>query len=162
MDLKAVRILFVDDSRRTAEIVQSILGSVGARDIRHAMSAHEAFDQLRREVFDLLIVDQHLDRDNAGVDLVKRIRNDPASPSPYVAILMLTGDTKLRQVQAARDAGVTDFLGKPFTAGGLLRRIEAMILQSRPFVRSFNYFGPDRRRREDPNYTGMERRRSPS
>jgi hypothetical protein len=62
-------------------------------------------------------------------------------------------------VLAARDAGVTEFLVKPFTVTGLLRRIEALIFQARPFVRSPTYFGPDRRRRADPNYRGVERRR---
>jgi DNA-binding response OmpR family regulator len=62
-------------------------------------------------------------------------------------------------VTAARDAGVTDFLSKPFTVTGLLKRIEALIFQPRPFVRAPDYFGPCRRRKPDPDYRGMERRR---
>jgi hypothetical protein len=41
----------------------------------------------------------------------------------------------------------------------LLKRIEALIFQPRPFVRAPDYFGPDRRRRADPAYRGIERRR---
>jgi CheY-like chemotaxis protein len=158
MDLKALRILVVDDNRHAAEIVKSILGSIGAQEIREAATAHAAFELMKREMFDLVILDQNLGKGDEGTQLVRRLRNDPASPSPYVAILMLTGYTEQRRVTAARDAGVTDFLSKPFTVAGLLKRIEALIFQPRPFVRSATYFGPDRRRRADPNYTGVERR----
>jgi CheY-like chemotaxis protein len=159
MDLRALRILVVDDNRHAAEIVKSILGSVGAQDIRYATTAHAAFELMQREMFDLIVVDQNLGKGDEGIQLVRRIRKDPASPSPYIAILMLTGYTEQRRVTAARDAGVTDFLSKPFTVAGLLRRIEALIFQPRPFVRSPDYFGPDRRRRADPDYRGVERRR---
>jgi CheY-like chemotaxis protein len=159
MDLKALRILVVDDNRHAAEIVKSILASLGAQDIRHATTPHAAFEMLTREIFDLTIVDQNLGKGDEGIQLVRRIRNDPASPSPYMAILMLTGYTEQRRVTAARDAGVSEFLSKPFTVAGLLKRIEALILSPRAFVRSGDYFGPDRRRRADPNYQGPERRR---
>ena len=159
MDLKALRILVVDDNRHAVEIVKSILASVGAQDIVHATTAHGGFDVMQKEVFDLVILDQNLGKGDEGIQLVRRIRNDPASPTPYVSILMLTGYTEHRRVTAARDAGVTDFLSKPFTVAGLLKRIEAIIFQTRPFVRSTTYFGPDRRRRSDPRYNGPERRR---
>jgi len=159
MDLRALRILVVDDNRHAAEIVKSILISVGAQDIAYATTAHGGFELMKREVFDLVVVDQNLGKGDEGIQLTRRIRKDPTSPSPYVAILMLTGYTEERRVKAARDAGVTDFLSKPFTVAGLLRRIEALIFPPRPFVRSPDYFGPDRRRRADPTYAGVERRR---
>ena len=159
MDLKALRILVVDDNRHAAEIMKSVLASVGAQDIAYATTAHGGFELMRREMFDLVVVDQNLGKGDEGIQLVRRIRKDPASPSPFVAILMLTGYTEERRVKAARDAGVTDFLSKPFTVASLLRRIEALIFQPRPFVRSPDYFGPDRRRRADPAYRGAERRR---
>jgi CheY-like chemotaxis protein len=160
MDLRALRILVVDDNRHSVEIVRSVLQSVGGQDIRQASTAHAAFDMMKKELIDLVILDQNLGKGDEGVQLVRRIRNDPQSPSPYVAILMLTGYTEHRRVTAARDAGVTDFLSKPFTVAGLLKRIEAMIFQVRPFVRAEHYFGPDRRRRQDPDYRGTERRKN--
>ncbi|MDB5447443.1 MAG: chemotaxis receiver domain protein CheYIII [Phenylobacterium sp.] len=159
MDLKALRILVVDDNRHAAEIVKSILGSLGAQDVRQATTAHQAFETLQREMFDMTIVDQNLGKGDEGIHLVRRIRNDPQSPSPYMPILMLTGYTEHRRVTAARDAGVSEFLSKPFTVAGLLRRIDALIQNPRPFVRSGDYFGPDRRRRADPKYTGPDRRK---
>jgi CheY-like chemotaxis protein len=159
MDLKALRILVVDDNRHAAEIVKSVLASVGAQEITEAAAADRAFALMKETAFDVVILDQNLGRGDEGIELVRRIRNDPGSPNPYVSILMLTGYTEQRRVKAARDAGVTEFLSKPFTITGLLRRVEALINQARPFVRSGDYFGPDRRRRADPDYEGPERRK---
>lgn len=158
MDLKSLRILVVDDNRHAADIVRAILGGLGAQDIAHETTAHAAFELTQRVAFDFLVIDQNLGKGDEGVHLVTRIRNDPSSPNPYVPILMLTGYTEHRRVTAARDAGVTDFLSKPFTVAGLLKRVDAMIYNARPFVRSNTYFGPDRRRRKDPRYTGPDRR----
>jgi CheY-like chemotaxis protein len=161
MDLKALRLLIIDDNRNAAEIVRSILSSVGAQQMEIAATADKAFQILQSEPYDLIIVDQNLGKGDEGIALVKRVRTDPASTNPYLPILMLTGYTEQRRVQAARDAGVTEFLSKPFTIVGLLRRMEALIHAPRPFVRSQDYFGPDRRRRQDPDYKGPERRKAP-
>ncbi|RAK58966.1 response regulator [Phenylobacterium hankyongense] len=158
MDLKALRLLVVDDNRHAAEIVKSILASVGAQDIADAATPDRAFKLMKEMPFDVVVVDQNLGQGDDGIQLVRRIRSDPSSPNPYVPILMLTGYTEQRRVKAARDAGVTEFLSKPFTITGLLRRMDALIHAPRPFVRSADYFGPDRRRRADPDYTGPERR----
>jgi two-component system chemotaxis response regulator CheY len=159
MDLKALRVLIIDDNRNAAEIVRSILASVGAQQMEMAATADRAFQMLQAEAYDLIIVDQNLGKGDEGIALVKRVRTDPDSTNPYLPILMLTGYTEQRRVQAARDAGVTEFLSKPFTIVGLLRRMEALIHAPRPFVKSAGYFGPDRRRRQDPDYKGPERRK---
>lgn len=159
MDLKALRLLIVDDNRNAAEIVKSILSSVGAQQIEMATTADRAFSLLQAEQFDLIIVDQNLGKGEEGIELVRRIRTDAKSVNPYLSILMLTGYTEQRRVKAARDAGVTEFLSKPFTIVGLLRRMEALIHQPRAFVKSEDYFGPDRRRKQDPEYRGPERRK---
>ncbi len=48
---------------------------------------------------------------------------------------------------------------KPVTARAVLDRINAVILRPRPFVRTGEYFGPDRRRRQDPEFKGPWRRK---
>lgn len=160
MDLKALRILVVDDNRHAAEIVKSILGSLGAEEILDAATAERAFEILGAITVDLVILDQNLGQGDEGIQLVRRIRSDEKSPNPYLPVLMLTGYTEQRRVTTARDSGVTEFLSKPFTITGLLRRLDVLIHQPRPFVRSPDYFGPDRRRRNDPRYKGPERRGS--
>ena len=74
-------------------------------------------------------------------------------------VIMITGHSTLRHVEEARDAGVNEFLTKPVTARGVIDRICKIIDNARPFIRTSDYFGPDRRRRADPRYQGPWRRR---
>jgi CheY-like chemotaxis protein len=99
MDLKALRLLIVDDNRHASEIVRSILASVGAQDIVMATTVERAFTLLQAETFDLLIVDQNLGKGDEGIALVRRLRQDPKSVNPYLPVLMLTGYTEQRRVQ---------------------------------------------------------------
>jgi DNA-binding response OmpR family regulator len=72
---------------------------------------------------------------------------------------MVTGHTEKTRVTAARDAGVTEFLAKPISAKALYQRIVNVVANPRPFIRTKTYFGPDRRRGVNANYTGPERRK---
>src|SRR3546814_14910570 len=56
-------------------------------------------------------------------------------------------------------AGVTEFLVKPFSAKTMARRITVVVENPRQFVRTDEFFGPDRRRHVISNYTGQERRK---
>ena len=80
------------------------------------------------------------------------------SPNPFVPIIMLTGHTHVDRVLQARDAGVTEFLAKPISINAILSRLVAIVDHPRPFVRTKSYFGPCRRRRDDHQYQGPERR----
>ena len=93
-----------------------------------------------------------------GLELTRRVRNDEKSSNPFVPIIMITGHTEKYRVEAARDAGVTEFLAKPVTAHNLFARITEILERPRAFVRCDSYFGPDRRRRETENYMGPWRR----
>ena len=75
-----------------------------------------------------------------------------------IPVIMITGHSTLRRVAEARDVGVTEFLSKPITARGVLQRIGLVVEHPRQFVRTEDYFGPDRRRKRDP-VAAMARRR---
>jgi DNA-binding response OmpR family regulator len=77
-----------------------------------------------------------------------------------VPIIMLTGHSDKKRVMIARDAGITEFLTKPISAKSLYERILNVVLRPRPFVKTKTYFGPDRRRNVNPNYSGVERRKA--
>ena len=97
-----------------------------------------------------------------GISLTRRIRNDPASPNQFVPVILMTGFSEKRRVFQARDAGVTEFLVKPFNARDLYRRICQVIEKPRQFISSEDFFGPDRRRKVMANYDGNLRRDSDS
>jgi DNA-binding response OmpR family regulator len=93
-----------------------------------------------------------------GLTLTQRIRKDPGSTNKQTPIILMTGFSHKMRVESARDAGVTEFITKPFTAKDLYKRIEEVIERPRQFVDSGSFLGPDRRRRSDKNYQGPARR----
>jgi CheY-like chemotaxis protein len=94
----------------------------------------------------------------SGLEFAEKMRTAPDSPNPFVPIIMLTGHTSIERVNAARDAGVTEFLAKPISAKGLYQRILNVVANPRPFIKTKTYFGPDRRRNTTNAYIGPERR----
>jgi FixJ family two-component response regulator len=70
---------------------------------------------------------------------------------------MLSGHSAAAKVAEARDAGVTEFLAKPFSVTMLAQKLQTVIERPRQFVHTSTYFGPDRRRRGN-TFAGQERR----
>ena len=156
--LAKVRFLVVDDNVHMIHLVKTILKGFGVAHVFEAKTPAEAFHALRHDAIDIIVLDYVMGEED-GVGLVRRIRRDEGSPNPYIPIIMLTAHSERRRVELARDAGATEFCAKPVTPAELLKKIAAVIDHPRPFVRNDAYFGPDRRRHHDPNYTGPERRK---
>jgi two-component system, chemotaxis family, chemotaxis protein CheY len=114
-------------------------------------------DVLREKKCDLILSDLAMTPMD-GIELTRQIRLSERSTNPFVPIIMITGHTERHQVEAARDAGVTEFLAKPITAQSLFGRIAEIVERPRAFVRCEGYFGPDRRRKVTDNYAGPWRR----
>jgi DNA-binding response OmpR family regulator len=70
---------------------------------------------------------------------------------------MITALTERHNIEAARDAGVSELLAKPVSSDALFKRIVNMLDNPRPFIRVGDYFGPDRRRHYS-EFLGEERR----
>lgn len=157
--LESLRVLLVDDNQHMRAIVQAVLAGVGVSNIKETRDGAEALDMLRDWPADLAIVDFHMEPLD-GVEFTRMVRNAPDSRNPYLPIIMMTGHSERHRVEEARDAGVTEFVAKPLTAKSVLERIHAVIYRPRAFVRTADYFGPDRRRRQDPDFKGPWRRAS--
>src|SRR5579871_440358 len=138
-------------------LLSEILRAIGVRHVFEANDGAEALQIMRTHQIDIIMTDlamQPLD----GIDFVRLLRNSPDSPNPMAPVIMITGHSTQRRVTEARDVGVNEFLSKPVTARGVLERIAQVVDSPRPFVRTATYFGPDRRRRNDPEYDGPKRR----
>jgi DNA-binding response OmpR family regulator len=85
------------------------------------------------------------------------LRANPQSPNPFVPVIILTGPTTQEHVRQARDAGANEFIAKPVSVKTMMSRLASVIEHPRPFVRTSQYFGPCRRRRQD-EHQGPERR----
>ncbi len=157
MKLDVLKILLVDDNHHMRVLLTEILRAIGVRHVFEAADGAEALQALRANAIDIVMTDlamQPLD----GIDFVRLLRNSPDSPNPMVPVIMITGHSTMRRVAEARDVGVTEFLSTPVTARGVIERIGRVVDYPRPFIRSGDYFGPDRRRRDDANYAGPYRR----
>lgn len=141
------------------EICKALLLTFGVGEVLAAKNGEEGYELFRRENPDIVIADWMM-HPTDGISLTRRIRNDPRSPNQYVPVILMTGFSEKKRVVQARDSGVTEFLVKPFTARDLYKRIAQIIERPRQFVRSEDFFGPDRRRKADAEYVGPFKRES--
>lgn len=152
-----VSVLIVEDNQPMLELARSILMAFGITNVFGAKNGEEGFKVFCRENPDIIIADWMM-KPMDGISLTRRIRNDPMSPNQFAPVILMTGFSEKRRVLEARDAGVTEFLVKPFNARDMYRRVAQIIERPRQFVRSEDFFGPDRRRKKALEYTGPHRR----
>lgn len=150
--------LVVDDNRHMRHLIKGILGALGIRKVAEAEDGKTAMEELQNFDADIVVCDWNMEPMD-GLEFTRNLRNSDDSPNIYIPVIMLTGHTDISRVTIARDAGVNEYLAKPVSAKKLYQRIHSIIDAPRDFIRATNYFGPDRRRRRDPNYTGGERRK---
>ena len=152
-----LKILLVDDNHHMRVLLGEILRAIGVKHIFEASDGAAGLQTMKNQPIDIIMTDlsmQPLD----GIDFVRLIRRSKDSPNPMCPVIMITGHSTMQRVHEARDAGVDEFLAKPLTAKGVIERMTQVIDHPRPYVRTESYFGPDRRRRADPHYTGPWRR----
>jgi len=114
------KILVVDDHALTRDMVRMILKSMGFSDILSAENGEIAFDAVKASYFDLIICDWNMPR-FTGLELLTAVRsNKDFADTPF---LMLTAEAYRESVKAALQAGVTDYISKPFTAGVLGEKV---------------------------------------
>jgi CheY-like chemotaxis protein len=157
--LNKLKILVVEDIIPMKQLFVSVLRCLGIENVTAAENGEEAFKLFCKENYDIIITDWVMEPGD-GMTLTREIRNNDLSPNKMAPIIMITGYSAWPRVEAARDAGVTEFLVKPFSANDVARRISHVINNPRDFVETDNYFGPDRRRRADTCYDGPMRRES--
>jgi CheY-like chemotaxis protein len=152
-------VMIVDDNRQMRVLTRSLLRAAGVNKVIDAETAEEAIDAMRRTTVDIVLLDWKMAPMN-GLDFTLQVRRAPDSPNPYVPILMMTAHTEQSRVAAARDAGVTGFLRKPVSARALFDRMQNALLDRRMFVKTDDFFGPDRRHEHVQGYPGPFRRES--
>jgi DNA-binding response OmpR family regulator len=152
------RVLVVDGSSASARLLVDLLKGLGAGEVRvetsdaGAMTACKAFNP--QLVFTELAGGQ-VD----GLAFARALRRSTLN-ARKAPIVMLTAEATAAAIVAARNAGVHEFLRKPFTTRDLLRRLEAVTLRSRDWIEAINYIGPDRRRFNSGGYQGPRKRRT--
>ena len=119
-------VLIVDDYRTMLRIIANLLRQIGFSDIVEASDGGEALKRLRERPAGLIISDWNMEP-MSGYDLLREVRADPALRStPFI---MVTAESKTENVLAARQAGVDNYIVKPFNAQTLRTKIEAVLLK---------------------------------
>lgn len=156
---QSLKVLVVDDNRPMIELAKAILNTFGVGTVYTAMNGDDGFKIFCESNPDLVLVDWMMSPGD-GIEMSRRIRNDPTSPNQYVPIILMTGFSEKKRVIHARDSGITEFLVKPFSARTLYKRIAQIVEKPRQFIRAEGFFGPDRRRKTADTYNGPLRRKS--
>lgn len=157
IDFSQISILVVDDNMHMRKIVRALLMAFGVRQVQEAEDGAAALEAFEQNSPDIIITDWVMPIID-GIEMVQMIRRPDACSNPFVPIIMLTGHAEKRRVMEARDCGIHEFLCKPISARALYLRLYSVIAHPRPFIKTSNYFGPDRRRFANPLYKGSERR----
>ncbi|MCH2547402.1 MAG: response regulator [Alphaproteobacteria bacterium] len=155
--LRYVKVLIVDDDKRIAKLVKSVLNGLGFLSVHVEHSALEALQYMAKEEVDLIICDWVMEKMD-GVQMVQKLRKDLTNPNQLVPIIMLSGNSEKPHIEKARDSGVTEYVMKPFTAKSLCSRIITVIENPRSFIISDSFTGHNRRRKVR-EYTGGDRRK---
>lgn len=157
LSLETLNILVVEDTVPMQGLLSSVLQSLGFKKPLMAANGVEGYELFQRYNPDLVVTDWAMEP-CGGLELTRKIRTHISSPNVMAPIILITGYSSMPRVHEARDAGVTEFLVKPFTAHDISKRISYIINNPRDFISMRDYFGPDRRRRKMANYFGPKRR----
>jgi two-component system chemotaxis response regulator CheY len=151
-------VLIADHSAHMAGLVGAMLRNLGRKDIREVTDADQAMLELRRRAFEVIIVDDALDGMD-GVAFTRKLRAATDCQNRLVPVIMMSSAPEAKRIADARDAGVTEFLRKPFAANHLQSRLTNIKTNPRGFIEAGEFKGPDRRRKT-VHVGGNERRES--
>lgn len=158
-NFRKLSVLVIEDTAPMRKLIASVLETMDVGQVYTAENGEHGYEQIKKHNPDIIVADWHMDPIN-GIELTEEIRNNTLSPNRMAPVILVTGYSAITRVAEARDAGVTEFMVKPFSANDLAKRIAYVINKPRDFIDSQAYFGPDRRRRDSPDYKGPFKRES--
>ena len=145
--LRINKILVADSSQYLGNLTANMLRAVGAKSVVTATDSAAVLLALHRGTFEAVVVDERVEPID-GVALTRQIRGEDGGNNRLIPIIMTFAEASRERIEAARDAGVTEFIKKPMSPKILEARINQAIENPRAFVEAPAYVGPDRRRRK--------------
>jgi two-component system chemotaxis response regulator CheY len=121
-------VLVVDDYNTMVRIIRNLLRQLGFENVDDAGDGASALAKLRARKYGLVISDWNMEP-MTGYDLLRQVRGDPElATMPFI---MVTAESKTENVIAAKKAGVSNYIVKPFNAQTLRNKIEAIFPDER-------------------------------
>ena len=119
----SIPVLIVDDYNTMVRIIRNLLRQLGFEHIDDANDGSEALEKMQQRKYGLVISDWNMEP-MTGYDLLQQVRAHPAlATTPFI---MVTAESKTENVIAAKKAGVSNYIVKPFNAQTLKSKIEAV------------------------------------
>ena len=121
---KSMNILIVDDYKTMLRIIRNLLNQLSFSNVQEAADGAAALDKLRDGSFGLVISDWNMEP-MTGLQLLREVRADDRLKSlPFV---MITAESKTENVVAAKEAGVSNYIVKPFNAETLKSKLVSVL-----------------------------------
>ncbi|MDD3371516.1 MAG: response regulator [Alphaproteobacteria bacterium] len=119
-----MNVLIVDDYKTMLRIIENLLKQLGFKNVQQATDGSVALKLLRETQFGLIISDWNM-QPMTGLQLLKEVRADGALKA--MPFIMITAESKTENVIAAKEAGVNNYIVKPFNAETLKQKISAVL-----------------------------------
>jgi two-component system, chemotaxis family, chemotaxis protein CheY len=120
----ALKVLLVDDQNSVRQMTRLTLAEIGIRHIHEAENGRQAMETASLQPLDLIISDFNMPEMD-GLGLLRAVRGHPVARK--VPFILLTGRGDRELVVKAAQAGVNNYLVKPFTAAILRQKIEQVM-----------------------------------
>ncbi len=121
---KSMNVLIVDDYKTMLRIIRNLLKQIDFNNVDEATDGAEALSKLRSGSYGLVISDWNM-APMTGLQLLQEVRADGKLKStPFI---MITAESKVENVVAAKQAGVSNYIVKPFNAETLKEKIEKVL-----------------------------------
>jgi two-component system chemotaxis response regulator CheY len=123
VDMK-MKFLVVDDYNTMQRILTNLLKQLGFTNVDAASDGQQALGMLKDDNFDFVISDWNMEP-MTGIELLREVRgSDDLKHLPFI---MITAESKTENVVAAKQAGVSNYIVKPFNAETLKGKIASVL-----------------------------------
>jgi len=121
---KSMNVLIVDDYKTMLRIIRNLLKQIDFNNVEEATDGSEALQKMKTGHFGLVISDWNM-QPMTGLELLTEVRKDAKlKTTPFI---MITAESKVENVVAAKAAGVSNYIVKPFNAETLRDKIEKVL-----------------------------------
>ncbi|MGE5537921.1 MAG: response regulator [Gemmatimonas sp.] len=121
---KSLPILIVDDYKTMLRIIRNLLKQLNLENVQEATDGSSALKMLRDGNFGLVISDWNMEP-MTGLQLLKEVRADAKLKT--LPFIMITAESKTENVVAAKEAGVSNYIVKPFNAETLRQKLVTVL-----------------------------------
>lgn len=121
---KDMPVLVVDDYKTMLRILRNLLQQLGFTNVDEATDGKTALQKLREKEFSFIISDWNMEP-MTGLELLKAVRAD--KDLQHIPFIMVTAESKSENVIAAKEAGVSNYIVKPFTAETLRSKMVSVL-----------------------------------